>query len=79
MITQCHLDFSSSEASLDSFLCFVYGIAALASLAIGVLVSLIGLEHARKIKAAQNFYLIIISLFFLGLAAIVVFKILPHI
>jgi uncharacterized protein (DUF983 family) len=79
LITQCRLDFSTNTALFADFLCLVYIVAALVMLGVGVFGALVGMEHARKVKAWYHFYWIILVLYLLGLLAIVSLKIVPNV
>lgn len=61
------INFADAGAVLGDVLCFVYGLGAVIVLVAGVLVAMVGTEHARLEKKSRMFYLLLILAYFLGI------------
>ena len=72
MVSQCTLSLETPDAALNSALCLAYGVLAAACLLLGLMVCLVGIEHAKRHHKARTFYFSMI-IFFLVSAVIFLF------
>ena len=75
MVVLCDFHLLDFDEVLPNLLCILYALFALASFVLGVMVSLVGLQNARKkIGKSGTFYKIMLWVYLAGFIAVIYTK-----
>ena len=73
-VSQCSLKIFDFSAWPNNLLCLGYAVLILVSFVAGILVALVGLEHAKKVNVSRGFYVLVIILYLVGLTVLIIHK-----
>jgi len=74
MLSQCKFSALDAESFINSALCVVYGIFSIICFALGVFISLIGVEHAKRNKKNPQFFYFSAIYFVAGIVVLLLYK-----
>lgn len=74
MVSQCSFTLENPLSAVNTFLCGAYVAFAVLCLVVGVFISFIGIEHAKRKGKNPRFYYLAIIYFFAAILAVAAYK-----